>query len=177
MLALLIVLFFGVTGITLNHPNWTFGDASSRTTTSGTLLAEPTFADGDVDWLSIAEEVRADHNVKGKVSDFRVTGTDGTIRFVKPGYSADLFFDTGDSSFELTIAEQGFLAVMNDLHKGRDSGSTWSWVIDISAAFLIAISLTGLTMQFFLRKRRRSALISAVVGGVASIALIWITIR
>lgn len=35
MIALFIVLFFGVTGITLNHPDWTFGDATSRTANIG----------------------------------------------------------------------------------------------------------------------------------------------
>ena len=66
---------------------------------------------------------------------------------------------------------------MNDLHKGRDANSTWKWVIDISAGFLVVISLTGLTMQFFLRKRRRSALIGAAVGGVVSIVLMYLTLR
>ncbi len=176
MIALLIVLFFGITGITLNHPDWTFGDATTRTTSVGTLTADPTLDDGSVDWLTVAEEIRADYDVRGSVSDFGITGTEGTITFVNPGYSADLFFDTTDDSFELTVEEQGFMAVMNDLHKGRDTGSAWSWVIDISAGFLVAISLTGLTMQFFLRKRRRSALVSAAVGGVVSIVLILITI-
>ncbi|MCP5024906.1 MAG: peptidase [Actinomycetia bacterium] len=175
MIALLIVLFFGITGITLNHPDWTFGDATSLTTTSGTLTADPTFDDGTIDWLTISEEIRANYDIKGSVSNFGITGTEGTITFVNPGYSADLFFDTTDDSFDLTVEEQGFVAVMNDLHKGRDSGSAWSWVIDVSAGFLVAISLTGLVMQFFLRKRRRSALIAAFVGGLISIVLIWIT--
>ena len=175
MIALLIVLFFGITGITLNHPTWTFGDATSRSTTTGTLATATTLDDGSIDWLSVAEEVRATYNVKGTVSDFGATDGEGAITFVNPGYSADLFFDVSDASFELTVAEQGFVAVMNDLHKGRDSGSAWSWVIDVSAGFLVLISVTGLTMQFFLRKRRRSALVSAAVGGALSVALIWIT--
>ncbi|MEO6123457.1 MAG: PepSY-associated TM helix domain-containing protein [Ilumatobacteraceae bacterium] len=29
MISLLVVLFFGITGITLNHPDWTFGDSTS----------------------------------------------------------------------------------------------------------------------------------------------------
>ncbi len=176
MVALLIVLFFGITGITLNHPDWTFGDATSRTTTSGTLAVDPTLDDGSIDWLSIAEEVRADYDIKGSVADFGATDTEGSITFVNPGYAADVFFDTTDSSVDVTVEQQGFVAVMNDLHKGRDSGTAWSWVIDVSAGFLVAISVTGLTMQFFLRKRRRSALTSAVIGTVISIILIWITI-
>lgn len=175
MVALLIVLFFGVTGITLNHPDWTFGDATSLETVSGTLTVDPTFADGSVDWLSVAEQVRADYDIKGQVSDFAVANGEGTISFVNPGYSAYLAFDTVDGSFDLSVEQQGFLAVMNDLHKGRDTGSAWRWVIDVAAGFLVLISLTGLAMQFFLRKRRFSALTTAVVGGIVSVALIWIT--
>lgn len=111
------------------------------------------------------------------VSDFGATGSEAIITFVDPGYSAELFFDTTDGSFDLTVEQQGFVAVMNDLHKGRDTGSAWRWIIDISAVFLVAISLTGLAMQFFLRKRRRSAFVSAAVGSLLAIALIWITIR
>ncbi len=177
MLALLIVLFFGITGITLNHPTWTFGDTATRSEFSGMLRAEPVASDGAVNWLGVAEEVRADYDIKGQVNDFGQSGTEATITFVNPGYAANLFFDTTDGSFELTVDQQGFLAVMNDLHKGRDSNSGWKWAIDVSAGFLVLISLTGLTMQFFLRKRRTSALLAALVGGVVSVIGIWITIN
>lgn len=177
MIALLIVLFFGITGITLNHPDWTFGSETNQTSASGTLSVELRLEDGSIDWLSIAEEIRADYDVKGKVSDFGVTGSEGNITFVNPGYAANLFFDATDGSFDLTVEQQGFVAVMNDLHKGRDSQSSWGWVIDLSAGFLVVISITGLTMQFFLRKRRRSALVSVAVGGVISVIMIWIAIR
>lgn len=40
-------------------------------------------------------------------------------------------------------APAGFGAVINDLHKGRDSGDTWQWLIDISAVLLAFVSLTG----------------------------------
>ena len=176
MIALLIVLFFGITGITLNHPDWTFGDATTTTTTSGTLTVDVTLDDGTIDWLTIAEEIRANYDIKGTVSDYGLVGTEATISFVNPGYAAEVFVDTTDASFDLTVEQQGFVAVMNDLHKGRDTGSAWRWLIDLSAGFLVAISATGLVMQFFLRKRRRSALTVAVVGGLISVALIWLTI-
>lgn len=176
MIALLIVLFFGITGITLNHPDWTFGDATSRDTITGTLAVDSTFEDGSVDWLTVAEATRADYGVKGTVSDFGLTGTEGSIVFTNPGYSANLFFDTADGTFDLTVEQQGFVAVMNDLHKGRDTGAAWRWVIDLSAGFLVAISVTGLTMQFFLRRRRRSAIITAIVGAIITVVLIWITV-
>jgi len=176
MVALVIVLFFGATGIMLNHPSWAFGDATSRTTTTGVLTVDPTFDDGTIDWLTVAEHVRADYNITGSVSDFGLTGTEARIQFENPGYSANLFFDATDANFDLIVEQQGFLAVMGELHKGSDTGSAWKWVIDVAAGFLVAISLTGLAMQFFMRKRRRSALTTAAIGGVISAGLIWLTI-
>lgn len=37
MVSLLIVLFFAVTGLTLNHQDWTFGQSPQVTTTTGQL--------------------------------------------------------------------------------------------------------------------------------------------
>ncbi len=175
MIALLIVLFFGITGITLNHPDWTFGDATTRETVHGTLAAGPALDDGNVDWLAIAEELRSEYGVKGAVSDYALTGTEATISFVNPGYAADATLDVTDSSFDLTVEQQGFVAVMNDLHKGRDTASGWKWVIDVSAGFLVVISATGLVMQAYLRHRRRSAFIVAAIGGLVTLGLIWFT--
>lgn len=176
MVALVIVLFFGITGITLNHPTWTFGDSASDKTTSGTLNVDPILQDGLVNWLPIAESMRSEYGVTGEVKDFGIDNGEGSIVFTNPGYSATLFFDTETAAFELTVHQEGLVAVMNDLHKGRDSGSSWAWVIDISALFLVVISLTGLTMQVFLRKRRRSAFGIAFVGGIVSIGAIWLTL-
>ncbi len=66
---------------------------------------------------------------------------------------------------------------MNDLHKGRDTGSSWKWLIDASAVVLIVISLTGIVLQLVLRKRRRSAFVTAGVGSVLFLIAVWLTIR
>ena len=62
--------------------------------------------------------------------------------------------------------KNGWVAVLNDLHKGRDSGRGWSVVIDVSAVLLTLVSLTGLLLLFFVYKRRVSGLILAAAGGV-----------
>ena len=167
MIALLVVLFFAITGLTLNHPDWTFGDATDTETVTGTFpfdaqLAAADGTQGSVDFLSISEYVRINYDVRGDVDSFGATTTEGSIAFKNPGYSAELFFDVDTGEFELTIEQQGWVAVMNDLHKGRDTGNAWKWVIDGAAGFLVVISLTGLTMQFFLPKAAR---VGAARGG------------
>ncbi len=70
--------------------------------------------------------------------------------------------ETGE--YRLSQVEQGWVAIINDLHKGRDTGPVWSWVIDISAVVLTLISITGLALIFWLRLKRRSGIIIAIIG-------------
>ena len=172
----LVVLFFSITGLTLNHPTWTFGGSGSTAHESGTLPL--TFKNGaEVDWLQVAEFLRSEHSLRGAVNATNADETQGSISFRGPGYAADAFFEVPTGSYEIDIKSQGPLGVANDLHKGRDTKSSFKWLIDASAILLIVISLTGLTMQFFLRKRRRSALWSAAVGGVVFLLFVVWAIR
>ena len=175
MIAFLLIFFFGITGITLNHPTWTFGSDIQMSTVEGQLPFSPTFADNTADYLTISEFARSELGVSGSVDSFETTNDTIGITYRNPGYGADLFVDAVDGTYQLNVEQQGWVAVLNDLHKGRNSGSTWSWVIDVSAAFLVVVSLTGLLMQFFLRRRRRSAFISVAVGSILTVVLtLWV---
>ncbi|MFO1537571.1 MAG: PepSY-associated TM helix domain-containing protein [Actinomycetota bacterium] len=176
MIALVLVLFFGLTGLTLNHPQWTFGDAMETTRSEGTFPFDPLMADGTVNYLRASEYAREELGVAGRITTFRTTGTEASISYRNPGYAADLFYDVRSGDYQVTVQQQGWLGVLNDLHKGRDSGSTWSWVVDVSALFLVAIAVTGLVMQLFLRKRRTSALALAGIGLLLTVVLAWIAL-
>ena len=176
MISLLVVLFFGLTGITLNHPNWTFGASATKDTHTGTLPAG-WYDSGTVDFLNVSEYVRNNYDVKGAVADYTSSSTAGSISFKAPGYAADLLFDVPSGAFTLTIEQQGFVAVMNDIHKGRDTDASWGWVIDVSGGFLVVVAVTGLGIQIFQKKRRRSSLIIAGVATVVTLVLIYIAMR
>ena len=68
----------------------------------------------------------------------------------------------------------GLVAVLNDLHKGRDTGRGWSWVIDVAAVFMTFVSVTGLLLLLFLKKRRVSGFWWLLAGGIASILAYWL---
>ncbi len=174
MFSLLVMLFFGVTGVTLNHPTWGVGEPSVESV-QGTL---PTRVDGaiETELLTISEYMRETHGVSGQVTDFSapVEGGPGTISYRGPGSSAELFFDPSAGTYDLTVTREGFIAMMNELHQGRDSGTAWSWVIDVSGVALVVIALTGLGIQFFLRKRRSQALSLAALGAVITVLAIWV---
>ena len=170
MLSLLIVLFFALTGITLNHPDWTFGGAEKRQEVKGVLPAgwRP---GGQVDWLIVVEYLRSQGGVHGAVDDHRVDGTQGSVSFKAPGYAADALIDVPSGAYTLTTDEQGALAVLNDLHRGRDAGQAWSWAIDLAGGFLTLIALTGLGLLLYLKKIRFAALVT-MLGGAAVVILL-----
>lgn len=168
-----IVLFFSVTGLTLNHADW-FAYQQRTNQAKGSLqrhLLTP-----QVDKLAVVEHLRAKHGIKGALSDFRVEDGRIAVSFKGPGYAADLFADRDSGAYDLTETRNGWGAVINDLHKGRDTGPGWSWVIDLSAGLMTLISLTGLLLIFFLPKRRAPGLWALAAGAAIAYAVyaIWV---
>lgn len=174
MFSFAALLFFAVTGITLNHPAWIEGREKVRTE-KGDLPAALLIR-GDsipVNQLQTVEYFRNTHKIKARLTDFLVDDVESTVSFKGPGYSADAFIDNETGYYELTITESGLVAVMNDLHKGRDTGVVWPAVIDISAILMIIVSVTGFMMIFFLRKKRLNGLLLFLAGAVILLFLYY----
>lgn len=177
MAALLVALFFGVTGITLNHPTWTFGLAPTSTDTTGTLPSSARTGSHETRLLVVSEHLRQELHVRGNVTDFTYDGTQGSIAYRGPGYLADVTFDTVAGTYQAHVEQQGLVGVLNDLHKGRNADASWTWVIDVSGAFLVLVAVTGLVLQLVLRKRRRSAVLVAGLAGLAVVAVAVLNLR
>ena len=168
MLSLLIVLFFALTGITLNHPDWTFGGAERQTQLKGQLPSGWMSSEA-VNWLVVDETLRK-AGLHGEAQDPRGGDQGATLSFRAPGYSADVTIDPA-GAYSVNVDEQGALAVLNDFHRGRDAGGAWAWVIDLSGAFLAVISLTGLGLMLYLKRVRLAALVT-LLGGAALVLLL-----
>jgi uncharacterized protein len=183
MFSLAVVLFFSVTGITLNHPDWFWSGAESTHEAEGEIKRawlhiaeaaaadEPDEPDRQVSKLEIVEHLRNTHAIHGALVDFRVDEGECVVSFKGPGYAADAFIDRETGEYRLTETYHGFIAVINDLHKGRDSGPVWSVLIDVSAVLMTFISLTGLVLLFYLKLRRIPGVIVAAIGTVIAFVL------
>ncbi|NLY02023.1 MAG: hypothetical protein GXY83_38560 [Rhodopirellula sp.] len=243
MFGFLAILFFAVTGLTLNHPDWfsmgvervdrleglidpallgisPYGDGeavgapgnSTHAAESAPAVEEPPAVEGaplDIppavaaaagsDWSAALEAppsveqplpagrdpgangeaavkqeavvalLRTRHNLGGAVKEFAVDPYQCIVLFKGPAYAADIFIERATGRYELTVRQQDWVALINDLHKGRNTGSAWSGVVDISAALMTISSVTGLVLLAASRTRRRSGLSAAVVGGAIMI--------
>jgi len=171
MISFTIVFFFAVTGLTLNHA----GKFSAQVHTiagKGRLDAKWVQAPDTlrIDRLAVVEYLRRVENIRAGVSDFRIDDTQIGVSFRGPGYAADVFVARATGEYEITKTSAGFVGLINDLHKGRDTGAAWSLFIDVSAVFLTLVSLTGLLLMVFLKKKRVAGLLVALLGTL----LVWL---
>ena len=165
MVSLALVLFFSVTGITLTHQDW-FAGTDVTTDRHGAMTAA--WLTGSVDQLRVVEYLRANAGVRGALADFRIDDQQAEVVFKGPGYAATALVDRATGRFDLTESRQGVAAIVNDLHKGRDTGRVWSVVIDLAAAVLVFISLTGLILLYFVHKYRVAGVILCAAGALAA---------
>jgi hypothetical protein len=168
MFSFSVLLFFALTGLTLNHQEL-FSGQQRTSQYKGSVDPKWLQAGSEgVSKLEIVEHLRKTHHITGAVGDFRVEDAECEVSFKGPGYTADAIIDRSTGKYDVTESRMGFVAILNDLHKGRDSGKPWGVVVDLSAILLTLVSLTGLILIFFLFKRRTSGLLVLAAG-----ALLW----
>lgn len=168
LLGLAATLLFAVTGLTLNHAEWFEAGEPVRRELRGELA--PALLAHEVDRLSVAEQVRASHGLRGTVTDFVVDADRCTVVWKGPAYSADVEVDRHTGHYAGEEQQRGLVALLNDLHKGRDTGPLWAVAIDAAAVVLTLISATGLWLLLYLKKRVRTGLLVGLAGAFLTAA-------
>jgi hypothetical protein len=139
----------------------------ASTTVPAAILKEP-------DKLAIVESLRRDLKIPGLVEAFEIEEAQLTIDFKGPASISRVVIDrdSGKATAQITFA--GTMALLNDLHMGRDSGAAWSWVIDITAWLMTFVSVSGMALLLTLPKRRNAGLIAMIVGTALCAAVyVW----
>ncbi|CAM5224046.1 PepSY-associated TM helix domain-containing protein [Alishewanella longhuensis] len=70
------------------------------------------------------------------------------LSFKRPAGYAVALVDFSSAEIELEQQFSGYLALANDLHKGRDAGLLWKWLIDITAIACLLFAITGFYLLF-----------------------------
>ena len=93
VLGLGALLFFSLTGVTLNHPSWLLGSQRRTDPLEGRMEASwlaPGQAEGSVERLQVVEHLRRQHGLAGLVDDFRIEDAECSVSIKGPGASADV---------------------------------------------------------------------------------------
>ena len=158
--SLIGMLLFAITGVTLNHAGQIEAEpkvVSRKATLPPDLLA--VLAKGPEEGkrpLPVQLEPFLDKAVGADVA-----GREGEwspeevyVALARPGGDAWVSIDRETGAIEHEKTTRGVVSLLNDLHKGRNSGKAWSWFIDIFAGACVVFTVTGLVLlQFHARAR------------------------
>ncbi|HWB26172.1 MAG TPA: PepSY-associated TM helix domain-containing protein [Chitinophagaceae bacterium] len=165
MASFAIIFFFAVTGLTLNHAEKFGGEVHTKEGKGKMNVSWVKVADTTkIDKLAIVEYLRNTHSIHAALADFRIDDEQCTASFKGPGYAADVFINRDDGTYDIQETSAGFVGIINDLHKGRDAGPVWSVFIDIAASLMTLVSLTGMILIFYMKRKRAAGLMVALFG-------------
>jgi hypothetical protein len=173
------LLLFAITGFTLNHAADIEGAPQSveRAAQLPPALLARVKPDDQPDskkpipadvakWVS--DQVRIDASGTAEWSA-------GEIYLAKPRPGGDAWISIDRETGAVTSenSSRGWIAYLNDLHKGRNSGGWWKLFIDIFVVACLVFTLTGLVLLWIHSRHRRSTW-PIVIAGLVIPALIAI---
>lgn len=177
MALLTLLLFFSVTGITLNHPEW-FNDHQAKViekehkieSISGQLSSENQITKTQQQKLATNIEKAFSISLQNITPELMSGELFYSIKQAGMSTSIAVDLETGEAFFEQT--HYGWWAVLNDLHKGRNTSNFWSWIIDLSSILFIIFAITGFILAMPQKRFRRTLLLSI---GSTILAIVSIT--
>jgi len=161
-LSLIGLLLFAVTGITLNHAAQIPAEPVTVEQTGALpapLLArlsdfpaETTQAvpDAVARWAADAFKVQ----IAGRPTE--TTAGEIYVALPEPGGDGWLTIDRASGEALRERTTRGWVAWLNDLHKGRNTGPVWYWFIDVFAAACIVFAVTGFGLTWLHARQRPS---------------------
>lgn len=157
LLALLLLLFFAITGFMLNHADW-FSLEEVRTRTQEGHLPTALLSDAP-DKLAVVERLRADFGAIGLVDSFEIEEDELRVVFTGPGQRVEATIDRVEGRAKVVSESHGVMGHLTDLHRGKGTGPAWGLIIDGFSVLLLLVSFTGLALWLTLQRRRRFGLV------------------
>lgn len=156
---LLLMGFFGVTGLTLNNPQWfinsTFEKDIEFSLNNYQQPQELSFTPAQIQQLEDQLEVTFSH------IDWEVDGELAFLDSQMPGGFVSGELDLANGQLNAGLTSYGVWGWLNDLHKGRHTGIVWKWLLDISSLLILIFCLSGLVL---ILPSRRNLKLSTALG-------------
>lgn len=162
-LSLIGLILFAATGITLNNAALFESKPAVHTQQAALpgelleMLAPPSASAKKGALPKQAEEwldSQLDIRIGGRTAEF--SEDEVYVSLPEPGGDAWLSIDRASGDVTYERSRRGWIAYLNDLHKGRSTGVIWSWFIDIFAGACLIFALSGLLLLKLHSKNRIS---------------------
>ena len=172
--AFLALLFFSVTGLLLNNPTWfesSFDEQSITLQLPSSVVETAKKQENPSDTL--LNYIRTKQDLVGRYQSSEVIDNDVMIRLQSPAGSTDLLILLDNGEAEITQKPASTVSLLNDLHKGKNTSTAWSWLIDITAMLIMSLSIAGYILFLSIKPRLVTHLALTAVSIALLILLIW----
>jgi hypothetical protein len=152
---------FALTGVTLNHAasipaHPIVEDRGSMLAPSLLTMLQPTPADSSAPMPAavagaVADAVKLDP--AGAPAEW--SADEVYVAMPRPGGDAWVSVNRQTGQIKAEVTRQGLIALLNDLHKGRNTGLPWRLFIDAFAAAAMVFTLSGLFLLHFHARHRK----------------------
>ena len=173
------LLFFSVTGLLLNHPDWFTTDTPAME--EGTFALTPKQLEevrGSSAPAEVLVQIAAARAVLyGELKDGTVAGDEVFVRLQGARGSSDIRASMVDGS--VTVVSEGVsaIALMNALHRGESAGTVWRLSIDVVAIVMIVVALAGYAIFLSMSGKLKIALLISLSSVVAAVLLFFAFVR
>lgn len=155
------MLLFALTGVTLNHADLipatpSVDDRTATLPPSLLHLLKPTPKATDAPLPgAVAAEIGRSVGLDpaGRAAEW--SDAEVYVAMPRPGGDAWVSVDRAGGTIKSEVTRQGLIALLNDLHKGRNTGTAWRLFIDLFAAAAIVFTISGLLLLHFHARHRR----------------------
>lgn len=171
--AFLILCFFSITGILLNHPEWA-GESVPKPIEEKFRLEEDELQrlyDAKEPELLLPEMAEKRVALKGEFTGGNQVRNDLFVRMQGVRGLTDIRASLTTGDVTVIVEPAPTLSVVNELHRGERAGATWRWFIDAVAVLLVVLSIIGYLIFLSLRFRLRTALLLTAVSAAGLWAL------
>lgn len=176
--AFLSLMFFSLTGLLLNHPDWLKQPEAQPQETRATLSPDAIAAaiKRDDKPRALASLLSVQKSVTGVYASGEVEEDEAYLRFEGVGGNTSAVLDLKTGIAEITSRKADTVTIINDLHRGKNAGAAWKWLIDVSAVIFLVLSLVGYILFFSLRHRlvQTMTLTMVSLGALVGIFLLFV---
>jgi len=158
-----LLIFFSITGVTLNHPEWFDGAQSKDSSVDFQVSPELLTEDQQGPLLNYLYQ----QQLLGKgVLTLERSEEEIYISVKRPGLNHVIVMDTASGQSYRDTSDYGNWALLNDLHKGRNAGLFWTLVIDITSALFILFGLSGFILVIPQKRFMKTLLVATATSSL-----------
>jgi hypothetical protein len=175
--AFLALIFFSITGLLLDHPEWMQGrgrETDSKLVLPAAIVAKARTMSDPTGYLAVETA-----KLTPLVGSYRTGEIDAglaSLRFEGVKGSSTVMIDLEAGQADVAVEHATPLTIIGDLHRGKNASVPWRAVIDITAIVVLVLSVIGYVLFFSLRFRLRTSLILTGVSLATLVAIyVWLT--